>query len=165
MSAIDTGLLLADSAMGWEVAKIIMAGAVGFLLAICKDKFMQDKRKLSCKASYCPIGPAIEFRFMISHVGNATIENVRMRLRCAQTDKIDHYFFCVDEEVKCDRLVIDERTAVNYVSCTWAYINPGDDIELIAAIQDCSRPDEMALEIDGKSTTIARRKLTMQCGC
>ena len=165
MNAINVGFLLSDSVIGWEFAKIILAAAVGFFLGICKDKCMQDKRKLSCKASYCPVGRATEFRFMISHVGNATVENVRMRLRCAAAEKIGHFFFCVDEEVKCDRLSVDERRTANSVSCTWAYINPGDDLELIVAIQDCARPDEVTLEIDGKSTTIARKKLTMQCGC
>lgn len=165
MQGIVHSVLFGDSAIGWEFAKILVSGAVGFLLGICKDKFSQPKRKLSCKASYCPIGREVEFRFMISHVGNVTVENVRMRLQCAGTDRIEHFFFCVDEQVKCDRLTIDERTSNNSVSCTWAFLNPGDDVELILTVQDCLHPDQVALEIDGKSTTIARKKLTMQCGC
>lgn len=163
---IFTGLiLLADATIGFEAAKILVSGAVGFFLGICKDRFSQDKRKLSCKASYCPIGNVTEFRFMISHVGNATAENVRMRLSCSVRDKIQQFCFCVDEQVKCDRLTIDPRSSNNAMSCTWSYINPGDDLELTLTIEDCTEPEGVVLEIDGKATTVARKRLTMQCGC
>jgi len=102
---------------------------------------------------------------MISHVGNAPVENVRMRLSCSSTDKFDHFCFLVDEEVKCDRLTIDDKCNPSVMTCTWAYINPGDDLELTVDVSNCTDPEAVVLEIDGKATTIARKKLTMQCGC
>lgn len=165
MHTMSDALLLAEAVIGWDLAKIAVSGAVGFLLGVCKDKFSQPKRKLSCKASYCPIGLITEFRFMISHVGNTTAENVRMHLSCSHADKIDSFCFCVDEQVKCDRLIIDETKNAHSMSCTWSYINPGDDLELTVNIQNCTNPDQVTLEIDGKSTTVARKRLTMQCGC
>ncbi|MCA9125278.1 MAG: hypothetical protein H6822_27395 [Planctomycetaceae bacterium] len=165
MGTIIDAILLAETAIGWDLAKIVVSGGVGFLLGVCKDKFTQPKRKLSCKASYCPIGSITEFRFMISHVGNTTAENVRMHLYCSHADKIETFCFCVDEQVKCDRLTIDEKKNPNSMSCTWSYINPGDDLELTLNIENCNAPDQVILEIDGKSTTVARKRLTMQCGC
>jgi hypothetical protein len=136
MDAMFGALLLVETAIGWDIVKIAVSGGIGFLLGTCKDNITQPKRKLSCKASYCPIGSLTEFRFMISHVGNTAAENVR---------------------------TVDEKNNATSMSCTWSYVNPGDDIELTANIQSCTNPDQVTLEIDGKSTTIARTRLTMQC--
>jgi hypothetical protein len=103
---------------------------------MCKDRFTQDKRRLTCKATYCPLRTTTEFRFVISHVGNATADSVRMLLSYSAADSIEHFCFCVDEQVKCDPLQIDERTARTSVSCTWSYINPRNDLELMVSISN-----------------------------
>ncbi len=126
-------------------------------------------RKLRCIAFYCPEEDGTTtVTFRITHIGNETARNVKMRFQCHDDDQLREFNYCVDELLKCERLDDDSKCGVrksgnSFRSC-WEYLNPRDEIELYVHMDQCNHPHELQLELDGEQIRVARKRIKMHCG-
>jgi hypothetical protein len=135
----------------------------------------REKPRIVCESRYSgfPVpkvgssfGPEVvdafgKIFFRLQFFGGSPIKNVRIRLDCGRNELVGWCWF-VGQLLDCQRLQ-DRMQHENSGQCVWAYINPGDVLDLEVEVRKVTDPSEIRLEIDAEGLLVHHKRTHIQC--
>ncbi|MCP4885420.1 MAG: hypothetical protein GY904_02230 [Planctomycetaceae bacterium] len=157
---------------------LLIGGAIGVVGGLVVRTvfhwFTKPRRSIRCKQTYCydahdtDGGEDISvICISLQNCGNDTANNVQFELELPGDDKFICYDWYVDNLLYCERLtdetLNEDHDGLHLVRASWAYLNAGDEVQLIGEVKPLDNPDELRVRIDANNADIKCVRMQRDC--